>query len=175
MSGTGKSAALVELGRRGHRVVDTDYLGWSEDVTSPDGSATEQLWREDRMSALLAEGVAGFLFVSGCASNQGKFYDRFGAVVLLSLPIDVLVERVASRVTNSFGKDPVERERIIQDLQTVEPLLRATATAEIDTDRPLHEVVAALEAVARRASQVSGLVATATARPPGSGPPRRSD
>ena len=29
MSGTGKSAALAELARRGHRVVDTDYDGWT--------------------------------------------------------------------------------------------------------------------------------------------------
>ena len=28
MSGTGKSSALVELGRRGYRVVDTDDPGW---------------------------------------------------------------------------------------------------------------------------------------------------
>jgi hypothetical protein len=32
MSGTGKSAALAELARRGHRVVDTDYGDWTEDV-----------------------------------------------------------------------------------------------------------------------------------------------
>src|SRR5439155_27200234 len=30
MSGTGKSSALAELGRRGHRVVDTDDPGWRE-------------------------------------------------------------------------------------------------------------------------------------------------
>ena len=28
MSGTGKSTVLAELGRRGHRVVDTDAPGW---------------------------------------------------------------------------------------------------------------------------------------------------
>jgi dephospho-CoA kinase len=34
MSGTGKSSALVELGRRGYRVVDTDGPGWKEWVES---------------------------------------------------------------------------------------------------------------------------------------------
>jgi broad-specificity NMP kinase len=153
MSGTGKSSVLIELGRRGHRVVDTDYSGWSEDVTSPDGSGWERLWREDRISALLAEDVVGSLFVSGCVSNQGKFYDRFDAVVLLSLSVDVLLERVAARVTNPYGKDPAERERIIEDHRMVEPLLRATATAEINTDRPLHDVVDEVEALAQRTSQ----------------------
>jgi len=39
MSGTGKSSALPELGRRGYRVVDTDDPGWREyrgDVESVD-------------------------------------------------------------------------------------------------------------------------------------------
>lgn len=150
MSGTGKSRVLGELARRGHRVVDTDYGGWSEQVTSPDGADVEQLWREDRMDALLAQEVSGCHFVAGCVSNQGQFYDRFAAVVLLSVPVDVLLKRIATRVTNPFGKDPAERERILADLHAVEPLLRRSATVEIDTDRPLHEVVDAVEAVAQR-------------------------
>ena len=149
MSGTGKSTVLVELAKRGYRVVDTDYGGWCEEVTAPDGSFLEQLWREDRMSALLAENGEGPLIVSGCVPNQGKFYDRFDAVVLLSLPVDVLLERVASRTTNPFGKSPAEREHILRDLDTVEPLLRATATAEIDAAQPLHDVVDEVEELIR--------------------------
>ena len=52
MSGTGKSAALAELERRGHRVVDTDYGDWIEDVRLPDGSV-EPLWNEERIDELL--------------------------------------------------------------------------------------------------------------------------
>lgn len=152
MSGTGKSTVLAELRRRGHGVIDTDYGGWSEDITSADGASVEQFWREDRMSALVAEHVAGSLFVSGCVSNQGRFYDRFDAVVVLSLPVDVLFERLATRVTNPFGKDPAERERILEDLHRVEPLLRASATTEIDAARRLHDVVDAVEALVQRDS-----------------------
>jgi predicted ATPase len=36
MSGTGKSTAIAELARRGHRVVDTDLSAWSIEVASPD-------------------------------------------------------------------------------------------------------------------------------------------
>jgi AAA domain len=149
MSGTGKSSALAELARRGHSVVDTDYGGWTEDVLSPDAQGTERLWREDRIDALLAEHDGGAtLFVSGCVANQGKFYPRFDAVGLLSAPVDVILDRVVGRDTNDYGKSDHERELIVQDLRTVEPLLRAGATAEIDTRAPLGEVVDELERIA---------------------------
>lgn len=148
MSGTGKSTALVELARRGHRVVDTDYGGWTMTVPSPDGQEEERLWREDRLDELLRRDEGGPLFVSGCVSNQGKFYPRFDAIVLLSAPADVILRRVATRTSNDYGKTDTERELIGHHFATVEPLLRAGATIEIDTRAPLEEVVDGLERIA---------------------------
>jgi len=148
MSGTGKSAALAELARRGHRVVDTDYGAYSEEVPCSKAGGREQLWREDRIEALLNGYRDEVLFISGCVSNQGQFYPRFDAVVLLTAPANVILERVARRESNAFGKRDAERDRILDDLAKVEPLLRAGATAEIDTRTPLDEVVDALEKIA---------------------------
>jgi len=148
MSGTGKSAALNELAHRGYRVVDTDYGGYSEEVPSSDEGGREQLWREQRIDALFDQQHDGVLFLSGCVSNQGKFYPRFDAVVLLSAPVEVILERLTRRETNDFGKSDDERNRILHDMATVEPLLRAGATTEIDARAPLDEVVRALERVA---------------------------
>ena len=148
MSGTGKSAALAELARRRHRVVDTDYREWTEEVPSADGGRAERLWREDWINSLLSGHDDGALFVSGCVPNQGKFYPRFDAVVLLSAPADVILARVAARETNDYGKTAAQRELIAEDLANVEPLLRAGATAEIDTQAPLEDVVDALERIA---------------------------
>jgi hypothetical protein len=92
------------------------------------------------------------LFIAGCVANQGKFYPRFDAVVLLSAPREVILERVTTRQTNEFGKSDVERDRIFHDLATVEPLLRTSATAEIDTRVPLDEVADALEQIAHAAA-----------------------
>jgi dephospho-CoA kinase len=142
MSGTGKSSVLVELERRGHRVVDTDYGDWVEDVRS------ERLWREERIAALLDEHEEGTLFVSGCVANQGAFYPRFDAVVLLSAPVEVILQRIAARETNPFGKSAAEREAILSDVEAVEPLLRAGATDELDTRAPLAAVADALERIA---------------------------
>jgi dephospho-CoA kinase len=148
MSGAGKSSALGELARRGYRVVDTDYGGWTREVPSPDGRPFEPLWNEERIEALLAEDREDVLFVSGCVANQGAFYPRFDAVVLLSAPVDVILERVARRDTNGYGKTGKERAFILEDLAAVEPLLRARATVEIDTSAPLAEVVDRLESIA---------------------------
>ena len=142
MSGTGKSSVLGELERRGHRVVDTDEGDWI------DRSGPEPLWREDRIAALLDEHGEGTLFVAGCVANQGRFYPRFEAVVLLSAPRQVILGRVSARDSNDFGKTDAERAKIVSDLEEFEPLLRTGATTEIDTRSPLSQVADDLERLA---------------------------
>lgn len=136
MSGTGKSSALAELGRRGYRVVDTDDRGWREyrqHVESSDElHRGEWLWVEGKMTRLLD-------------SDDGRSLDR-----------------VARRATNNYGKSPLERAMILDDLANVEPLLRASCTHEVDASRSLEEVVADL--IARR---------HATSSPPCSSASRR--
>jgi hypothetical protein len=159
MSGTGKSSALAELGRRGYRVVDTDDPGWREyraDVESPDPvHRGEWLWVEERITRLMDSDGGRPLFVQGCVRNQSKFYDRFDAVVLLSAPAEVILDRIARRTTNDYGKTPVERAMILDDLAQVEPLLRAGCTHELDASRPLDDVVADLIAIASRPIDMS--------------------
>ena len=152
MSGTGKSSALVALGGLGYRVVDTDDPGWREYreyVEPPDPlHRGEWVWVEDRMTRLLDSDDGRSLFVAGCTRNQSKFYDRFDAVVLLSAPADVLLDRVARRTTNSYGQAGLERAMILDDLANIEPVLRESATHELDAGRTLDEVVADLIAIA---------------------------
>jgi shikimate kinase len=139
MSGTGKSTALQELARRGFRTVDTDEGGWTE--WRDDDGGGGYYWNEPRMDELLAGVGDAPLFVSGTATNQGRFYPRFDAVVLLSAPVGVLLERIDGRTANPYGKSPEERELILTHVAEVEPLLRATCTHELDATRPLEEVV----------------------------------
>ena len=108
----------------------------------------EWLWVEERITGLLDPADGRSLFVQGCVRNQSKFYDRFNAVVLLSAPADVILDRIARRTTNNYGKTPVERAMILDDLANIEPLLRAGCTHELDTSRPLDEVVADLVEIA---------------------------
>jgi dephospho-CoA kinase len=135
MSGTGKSSVLAELARRGFRAVDTDEPGWTRD--DAEGG---RWWDEPRIERLLADD-GQTLFVSGTVTNQGGFYDRFDAVVLLSAPADVILARIATRTNNPWGKSPEQRVLILEQIREVEPLLRATCTHEIDATLPLAEVV----------------------------------
>lgn len=135
MSGTGKSSVVRELVARGYKAVDTDY-GWSEPL--PDG---RQQWREDAIQELLTTEDADVLFVAGCEENQVKFHDQFDHIVLLSAPLETMVERLATRTANSYGKSPDEFRRFLDDVETVEPLLRTVATDEVRTTMPLDEVV----------------------------------
>lgn len=143
MSGTGKSSALAELEKLGFRVVDTDLGGWSE-WSDADGG---YVWREDQMTALLAREDGPSLYVAGTVSNQGRFYDRFDAVVLLAARAEVLLARIDQRTTNTYGKSAAQRAAVLRDLAEVEPLLRRTCTHELSAAEPLTSVVEQLAAL----------------------------
>jgi len=126
---------VCALAARGYKAIDTDD-GWSEPL--PDG---RQMWREDAIQALLATEDAEVLFVAGCEENQAQFHAQFDHIILLSAPPETLVERLAARASNSYGKAPEELSRVLNDINTVEPLLRQVADHEVQTTMPLAEVV----------------------------------
>ncbi len=147
MSGVGKSSVVHELTVRGYKAVDTDYHGLSEMVTVPADEPTvldpsqDWVWREDRIQDLLSTDDVEVLFLSGCSPNQGKFYPQFDHIILLSAPAHLIVERLATRTNNPYGKRPEEVARVLSELQTIEPLLRRGASLEVDTSAPLEQVV----------------------------------
>jgi shikimate kinase len=138
MSGTGKSTLIAALAARGFKAVDMDERGWSE--YGPDG---DWVWREDRMQDLLSTRDGGdILFVGGCAENQVKFYPQFDHIILLSAPVNVLVERLTMRTNNPYGKHLDDLAEVLGYIETVEPRLRRSAGHEIDASAPLDQVAA---------------------------------
>jgi len=150
VSGTGKSTVTAALAARGYRAVDADDPEFSELVHVPEetltglGSGTDWVWREDRIRDLLSGHDVGTLFVSGSSPNQGKFYAQFDHVVLLVAPPGLIADRLATRTTNDFGKNPEQLARALRIQQEVEPMLRRSADLELDTTAPLDDVVAAI-------------------------------
>lgn len=148
LSGVGKSSVVGELRALGYKAVDTDYEGYcapGPDVEPPQPTAeADWVWHEARMRRLLDTEDAEVLFVSGSVPNQGQFYPDFDHVVLLSAPPETVRQRLLTRDGNDYGKAPEELEKALRDQAEFEPLLRSGADLEIDTTRPLDEVVALL-------------------------------
>ena len=120
----------------GYKAIDTDD-GWCEQL--PDG---RQQWREQAIAGLLDTEDTEVLFIAGCEENQVRFHSRFDLIILLSAPARTMIERLAARTGNPYGKAPGDLDRILADLDTVEPLLRRAADYEIRTTIPLTNVVA---------------------------------
>jgi len=154
VSGVGKSTVIRRLAELGHRAVDLDSDEWSEWVDSSTGGPSPQepgkdwVWRTDRVRDLLTSADNDDLFVSGCSSNMGSFRDHFNVVVLLSVPTEVMTERLTHRTTNAYGKGPGELTRSLEFKSTIEPLLRSTADHELNGNAPLDEVITQILAFA---------------------------
>jgi shikimate kinase len=134
MSGAGKTTLLDELRRRGHLTADTDYDGWE---------LPDRTWDEPRMRRFLSEHDT--VAVSGAVENQGRFYDDFEHVVLLTAPLEVLLSRVERRINSSYGTTSTDREEIARYVATVEPLLRQGATDVLDGRLPVGTLADAVE------------------------------
>lgn len=154
MSATGKTSVIESLAAQGHKAIDLDTDQYSEWVTvDPSDELTPEegkdwMWREERVKKLLSTEDADLLFVSGCAENMGQFLTQFDHVILLSAPSQVIVDRLANRTNNDFGKQPHEVKQVLALQKTVEPLLRKVATDEINTNAALDEVVSKVLAIA---------------------------
>ena len=67
--------------------------------------------------------------------------------MLLSAPVEVLVERVATRTNNPYGRSAEQQAEIRQYVVDVEPLLRRGATLELDGRLPVGELADVIEAL----------------------------
>ena len=133
MSGTGKSALVHELRRRGYRAYDADEDGFSE--PRADGRWG---WRTDRVADLLVQASDRLAFFAGCSEEQIEL--PFNLRVLLTAPRPVLVERLRTRSGNSYGRNSAELSQVLVDLVEVEPLLRRSADLVLCTTAPTAEV-----------------------------------
>jgi shikimate kinase len=129
MSGTGKSALVHELRRRGHVAYDADEDGFSEPRAGGRWG-----WRAEKVAELLAGAPDGLLFFAGCSEEQGAL--PFDYRVLLTAPTPVLVHRLRTRSGNPYGRDDAELSQMLADREEVEPLLRRSADLVLATTTP---------------------------------------
>lgn len=60
-------------------------------------------------------------------------YPAFDHIVLLTAPLEVMLDRVTNRTSNPFGSLQEQREKIARDKQEFEPLLIQGADFVINT------------------------------------------
>lgn len=137
VSGTGKSTLVRELRRRGYNAFDADDDGFSAPL--PDGTWA---WRVEPIRSLFEHHGDQLLFFAGCSDEQAAF--DFDFKVLLTAPVEVILNRLRLRTTNPFGKTPAERDRVLADMDWVLPLLRASADLVLETTGPADEVADAV-------------------------------
>jgi dephospho-CoA kinase len=133
MSGTGKSALVAELRRRGHTAYDADEDGFSEPRENGRWG-----WKADRVAELLASHADGLLFFAGSSEEQADL--PFDRRVLLTAPRDVIVERLRTRTSNRYGRGDEELAQVLADLDEIEPLLRRSADLVLTTTDPISEL-----------------------------------
>lgn len=156
ISGVGKSTLTSELSNKGYRAVDLDspeWSVWSSDIATPIELGTpvkddqDWIWDEKKVSVLLKNSMSDLLIVSGTAENMGGFIDAFDLIILLSASKPCLEKRLETRQSNNYGKRTEERLRVLDQKDTIEPLLRKLSDYEVSTEGPLTQTVEKIEAM----------------------------
>ena len=80
-----------------------------------------------------------------CLPDVRRFQRQRSRVVLLSAPLDILLERASRRTNYAYGKTSEQRADIAGYVQTVEPLLRRGATLQLDGQRAISQLADAVE------------------------------
>jgi dephospho-CoA kinase len=158
ISGSGKSRVREELSKRGYLAYDGDENGitaWQDKMTGefvdtsertpgPNGSPSELYdWHmsQKRLEELALESDDQDLFICGTASNRYDLWNMFEKVFCLSVDEETLVQRLKTRTSNDFGKDPNELKDVLSWHKPSEQTDLEMGAISIDATQPIEEVV----------------------------------
>lgn len=156
ISGSGKSSVCVALRSLGHRAVDSDREGFSYWVHRrtgevivdppypvPPGWLGNFAWKidVDRVKELAVAAASSETFLCGNAENEFDVWQYFDQVVCLVVDDETLRHRLATRMTNEFGKHPEELRAALDWNQSIARRYRELGASLVDATRPLAKVV----------------------------------
>ena len=81
------------------------------------------------------------MFISGCAENMRRLFPLIDTIILLSAPIATIMTRLEARSFDGYGNTDEEPQKVGELIATIEPMLRKSASHEIDTSRPVWATV----------------------------------
>lgn len=129
----------------GERVVDWPHplpTRWTDD----------NAWHidTDRVRDLAADVRGEMGFVAGTVENEADAWDLFDHVICLAIDDETLRHRLATRTTNSFGKNPVELEMALAANRGASARYRNYGATIIDATQAVDAVVRDLLAAVAR-------------------------
>ncbi len=155
-SASGKSTTATIMKQRGIPCIDADYdegiafwqnkkTGAEESIPEnpPDAWGEEHFWRWKigRLAQVLASSENP-VYVCGTAGNRAEAYPLFGRVIVLTADKQTVVNRLATRENNDFGKLPGERDWALKEHDRVVAEAQSNNFTIIDTSDldPSHVV-----------------------------------
>ena len=157
VSGSGKSAVCETLQRQGRTAIDGDWEGYSHWVDrqtgdsvleppypAPPGWLDRFAWkvRPRAVAALVAELAGGTGYLCGGFENDTEVLHYFDRVVCLSIDEPTLIDRLATRTTNHFGKHPEELRAALEWQSREVVRFGGLGATIVDATAPLEVVVA---------------------------------
>ncbi|MCB9815178.1 AAA family ATPase [Candidatus Nomurabacteria bacterium] len=157
VSGVGKSTVAKELSSRCIRVIDVDTvpglcswfdLSTGEKATSRNTDSINDKFMDEhdyrcdiqKLKEMLDQSEED-IFVFGNVGDNSNFLPLFDTVLLLQCSAETQIERLKTRNTNSFGKDPSVHPRILKWKKILDGLMIEAGAKVINTERSLEEVV----------------------------------
>ena len=154
----GKSALREALTQRGYEAHDTDEDGIAAWFNRETGEAAEYpenvsdrthtwlaqhefLMERSRITELRSHTKERFVFLCGIPGNALGMADLFDTIICLVIDEHTMLDRVASRTANPFGKAPAERELIIRYREPTIDAYRTIGALMVDATRPINVVV----------------------------------
>ena len=131
---TGKSTVAAELLQRGYYAIDADAAiarqtsdGW--------------MWGRDRLQQALSDSNDRDVFICGSATNRDEFIHLFDRVFILYIDNTTMRHRLTTRMNNTFGKDPNELAKQLQNNLGVKEYSLRRGRLVIDATQPIATVV----------------------------------
>ena len=165
-SGAGKSTVRNELIARGYEAHDTDEDGMSAWFDNQTLERVEFLKAQDRpadwfekhdfrLSSERVKELANraknkIIFLCGIPANDKEFREYYDNVICLVIDKDTMVQRVAERTTNDFGKSPDELVLMLYWHGKMLERYKEWGATMVDASRSLDEVVDEIIKIADR-------------------------
>jgi adenylate kinase family enzyme len=154
-SGVGKSTACDQLTARGYAAFDADhgYCFWVDRRTgrvisdppepTPDDWLVHFGWYASaaKVKTLTEQSRGKLVFLCGSVENKAAVENQVDLVICLVADDQTLIDRLASRTQNTFGRKPDELAAVLQWNPQLEGIYRSKGAVVIDATLPVGKVV----------------------------------